>query len=324
MTGIRSICTVCGSAATKACAKCKTPYCSAHCQQEHWVSGHKKECKKIARGGGAEQFHADAEAKKAADAAVAYCAAEGVPQDAECFICKSSIEGKGIVRGCACRGTMGLAHLSCLVWQAETSVKEAEEWNTGEGMRKWHKCFDCGQSFHGAVALALGWACWKMYSGRPEVDWYRFQSVGVLATALGSNGRPEEALPVLETRLALNRRHWSHDQKSILAIQDNLTNCLQLLGRHDEALATRRQVYTTSVETLGASHRSTICSALNLSVSLVNAQLFNDSKSFLRDQLPVARRSLGADHYLTLRVHHFLGMALQGSPGCTRDNLRRE
>ena len=72
--------------------------------------------------GGAEQFYASAKAKESAEAAVVACAAEGVPQDAECFICKSSVEGKGIVRGCACRGTMGLAHLSCLVRQAQVAV----------------------------------------------------------------------------------------------------------------------------------------------------------------------------------------------------------
>ena len=164
MTGILSTCAVCGAeVATKACARCKTLYCSQHCQAEHWASGHKKLCKKIQRGGGAEQFHADAKFKEAADAAVAACAAEGVPQDAECFICKSSIKGKGIVRGCACRGTMGLAHVGCLVWQGEMAMTEEEECGTGEGLLKWQKCFDCGQDFHGHVFLALGWACWKAY-----------------------------------------------------------------------------------------------------------------------------------------------------------------
>ena len=174
MTGILTTCVVCGAeVATKACARCKTLYCSPHCQQEHWNSGHKKQCKKIQRGGGAEQFHADAKFKEAADAAVAACAAEGVPQDAECFICGCSINSmprssEGIVRGCACRGTMGLAHVACLVRQAEMAVKEKEEWNTGEGIVKWQACFDCGQDFHGPVKLALGWAAWKMYLSRPE------------------------------------------------------------------------------------------------------------------------------------------------------------
>ena len=60
--------------------------------------------------------------------------------------------------------------MSCLVRQAEMSVKEREEWGTGEGIRKWERCFDCGQRFHGPVLLALGWAGWKTYLGRPESD----------------------------------------------------------------------------------------------------------------------------------------------------------
>ena len=107
--------------------RCHTRYCDAACQHEHWANGHKKKCKKIARGGGAEQFYADKKAKEAAEAAVVACTAQGVPQDAECFICKTSINSmprssEGIVRGCACRGTMGLAHVACLVRQAEVAV----------------------------------------------------------------------------------------------------------------------------------------------------------------------------------------------------------
>ena len=160
--GILTTCAVCGAeVATKACGRCKTLYCSQHCQAEHWANGHKKMCKKIQRAGGAEQVHADAKFKEAADAAVLICTRDGVPQDAECFICRSSIEGKGIVSGCACHSGMGLAHLSCLVRQAEAAVHELEDLNTGKGMWKWQRCFDCGQWYHGIVEFALGWACWK-------------------------------------------------------------------------------------------------------------------------------------------------------------------
>ena len=75
---------------------------------------------------------------------------------------------------------MGLAHLSCLVRQAETSDKEWEEWGTGEGVIKWQKCFDCGQLFHGAVAVALGWAAWKTYVGLPALSADRCQALGAL------------------------------------------------------------------------------------------------------------------------------------------------
>ena len=92
--------------------------------------------------------------------------------------------------------------MSCLVRQAEVSVKEKDEEGTGEGRSKWYKCFDCGQSFHGAVQLALGWAVWKTYLGRPERDDARCHSIRLLGEALRQNERPEEALPVLEANLA--------------------------------------------------------------------------------------------------------------------------
>ena len=94
MTGILTTCAVCGAeVATKACARCKTLYCSQHCQAEHWNTGHKKQCKKIQRAGGAEQFHADAKFKEAADAAVAACAAEGV--SVKCIEIGRNISGEG-------------------------------------------------------------------------------------------------------------------------------------------------------------------------------------------------------------------------------------
>merc|ERR1712091_433200 len=70
------------SSCTASCGRCSnaragtTRYCDASCQLEHWSNGHKKQCKKIARGGGAEQFYADAKYKEAADAAVLRAARE--------------------------------------------------------------------------------------------------------------------------------------------------------------------------------------------------------------------------------------------------------
>ena len=226
------------------------------------------------------------------------------------------------MRGCACRGTMGLAHLSCLVWQAEMAVKEKEEWNTGEGMRKWYKCFDCGQDFHGAVQLALGWACWKTYLGRSETDWTRCESLGVLGSALDENRRHEEALPVIEANLALNRRYWPYDVGSILVSQNNLAACLSGNGRHDEALVLKREIYARMVTTFGVSHERAIVSGYNLANSLVGLERRDEATTFLRDQLlPVARRSLGLDHYVTLGINYNLANVLQHG---TRDDLRFE
>ena len=83
---------------------------------------------------------------------------------------------EGLVRGCSCRGTAGFAHVSCLAEQAKILLAEAEENNLGVGVldvrwKRWHTCSLCKQQYHGVVACALGWACWKTYVGRrPETD----------------------------------------------------------------------------------------------------------------------------------------------------------
>ena len=52
------------------CVRCQTRYCNATCQHDHWRRGHKQMCKKIHRGGNAEQYHADEKYKEAVAVAV--------------------------------------------------------------------------------------------------------------------------------------------------------------------------------------------------------------------------------------------------------------
>ena len=70
---------------------------------------------------------------------------------------------------------MGVAHVSCLARQAKIAVEEAEENNLDAGLydarwARWHTCGLCEQEYHGVVNCALGWACWKTYLGRSEVN----------------------------------------------------------------------------------------------------------------------------------------------------------
>ena len=58
------------------CIRCKTRYCDATCQHDHWRRGHKQICKKIHRGGNAEQYYADKKYKEAVAVAVEACAAD--------------------------------------------------------------------------------------------------------------------------------------------------------------------------------------------------------------------------------------------------------
>ena len=86
LTGIRQldkmILTTCAACAAPLahdaprCVRCKTRYCNSTCQHDHWRRGHKQICKKIHRGGNAEQYHADNKYKEAVKVAVEACAAD--------------------------------------------------------------------------------------------------------------------------------------------------------------------------------------------------------------------------------------------------------
>ena len=96
-------------------------------------------CKKIHRGGNAEQYHADKKYKEAVAVAVEACAEEAKGQT--CYICLESVHPhtkEGLVRGCACQGNQGFAHVSCLVRQDEILVEEATR-KANERMQNWIK-----------------------------------------------------------------------------------------------------------------------------------------------------------------------------------------
>ena len=152
----------------KQCSRCKTRYCGLACQKKHWEEGgHDKLCRKIRKGGGAEQYNANKKYTEAVAVAAEECAEDTKGQT--CYICTQALHWKtkeGLVRGCACRGTAGYAHVSCLAEQAKILVAEAEENNLDLKVKRarwarWSTCSLCEQRYHGAVACALGWACWK-------------------------------------------------------------------------------------------------------------------------------------------------------------------
>ena len=128
-------CAVCatelGLSLGKKCGRCSTRYCGAECQVQHWKEGgHDKLCKMIKKAGGAEQYNAN---KKYAEAVAV--AARNAPRTRRARRASSARRPcigrrrRGLVRGCACRGTAGFAHVSCLAEQAKILVAEGEENN---------------------------------------------------------------------------------------------------------------------------------------------------------------------------------------------------
>ena len=134
-------CAVCatelGLSLGKKCGRCSTRYCGPECQVQHWKEGgHDQLCKKIKRSGGAEQYNANKKYTEAVAVAAEKCADDTKGQT--CYICTQALHWKtkeGLVRMCACRGTAGFAHVSCLAEQAKILVAEAEENNLDDEAR---------------------------------------------------------------------------------------------------------------------------------------------------------------------------------------------
>jgi tetratricopeptide (TPR) repeat protein len=232
------------------CGNCKTRYCGRDCQKRHWKGGHKQICGQIKRGGGAEQYHADKKYKEAVVVAVKDCALD--TKDQTCYICMEGAErrhtaNEGLVRMCACRGTSGFAHLSCLVRQAQILVAEAEENNLDGKVKsqrwdRWYSCGLCEQRYHGVVWCAMGWACWKTYLGRPETDQVRSCAMNLLWNGLQNAQKYEDALEVVKADLSIQERNGV-PRHVYLATLGNMAQVLDELRRPDEAIKIYEDIY---------------------------------------------------------------------------------
>ena len=322
-------CAVCatdlGLTLGKKCGRCSTRYCGPECQVQHWKEGgHDKLCKPIKKAGGAEQYYANKNYAEALAVAVKKCAEDTKGQT--CYICTQAIHWKtkeGLVRGCACRGTAGYAHVSCLAEQAKILVAEALENNLAllERFNRWHVCSLCEQKYHGVVRCALGWACWKTYLGRPETDRLRRTAMSLLAGGLSEVGHHGDALSMQETELSMLRR-TNAPEGHLLAAHANLATTYASLGRYERALQIERDLYSGRLKLHGEEDPRTLTAGLNYAASFVNLGRFGETKSLLCKVIPVARRVLGESHDNVLRMKWNYALALYKDAGATLDDLR--
>ena len=124
-----------------------------------------------------------------------------------------------------------------------------------------------------------------------------------------------------EAGLAMKRRLGASEEE-ILGAQTNLATTYDALGRHEEALRLRRDVYSGHVRLHGEEHSQTILNANNIVLSLLNLQRFEEVKALLRKTLPVTRRVLGENHESTLKARWVYAAALRLDPGATLDDFR--
>ena len=234
-----------------------------------------------------------------------------------CYICTQALHWKtkeGLVRGCACRGTAGFAHVSCLAEQAKILIAEVGGEQFGRQGRFMRGCSVVHvQPVRARVPWRREVRAWvgvlEASMGRPETDsfeigdeqaWERFTRAG----------HHEDALSVQEAELSMLRR-LDAPEKTMLATQGNLANTYQKLGHHEKALSMERDVYSGRLRLNGAEHGSTLIAANNYASTLSELERFEEAKSLLRRTIPAARRVLGESNELMLKMRRIYVGALR-------------
>ena len=83
----------------------------------------------------------------------------------------------------------------------------------------------------------------------------------------------------------------------------------------------RRDVYSGNLRLFGEEDSGTLNEANNYALSLFQCKRFEEARSLLRKAMPVARRTLGAEHDYTLNLRDIYGRCLYRDPGASRDDV---
>jgi len=118
------------------------------------------------------------------------------------------------------------------------------------------------------------------------------------------------------------QRRLGTSEEGILIAQSNLARTYQLLGRSEEALHVKRDVYSGRVKLNGVEHRGTLEAANNYADCLVSLKRHAEARSLMRKTIPVARHVLGGSHELMLRMRTIHAATLYLDTSATLDELR--
>ena len=107
----------------------------------------------------------------------------------------------------------------------------------------------------------------------------------------------------------------------MLVLQSNLATTYESLGRVDEGLRMRRDVYSGTVRIHGEESEYTLQEAFNFAATLFDLKRHREVKALMRKMIPVARRVFGEGRDLTLRMQLINARALYAD-AATLDNVR--
>ena len=128
-------------------------------------------------------------------------------------------------------------------------------------------------------------------------------------------------MTVLFVTLVYLLNHSSAACRGMLTVQNNLGVSYSRLGRDEEALLLRREVYSGYLR-LNCEDAATFNAAINYATSLGHLSRFKEAISLLRKCIPVARRVLGEGDETTLRMRSTCAAAIINDTGATLDDLR--
>ena len=105
-------------------------------------------------------------------------------------------------------------------------------------------------------------------------------------------------------------RRLGGSESTILIAKGNLANEYAILGRTEDSLLMRQEVYSGTLRLKGEEHFDTIREANNYAMVLLSLERVEEAKRMLRKVVPVARRVLGTEHELTLSMREDLSRAI--------------
>ena len=146
-------------------------------------------------------------------------------------------------------------------------------------------------------------------------------AISQLGNGLYAAEHYEDALSVDEARLSMLRRVGA-SENNLLTARGNLACSYERLGRHEEALSLRQEIYSGRVKLDGKEAEETLRAANNYASTLVTLERFEEAKSLLRTMIPVARHILGEGGRLTLKMRKIYTKALFMDDAATLDDLR--
>jgi tetratricopeptide (TPR) repeat protein len=104
-------------------------------------------------------------------------------------------------------------------------------------------------------------------------------------------------------------------------VQHNLAITYECLGRLEQALQMKRDVYSGQLKLDGEEHYDTLLAANNYAASLVELERFKEAKKLMRKTMPVARRALSDEHDLTLNLRKVYAESLYLDASATRGDV---